>query len=548
MEQIIVERELDIGIRFEFDLVETSDVLDEKVDYIFVKLGLNSGYKQDSKKKLLKLVIVNLINAYKTKNTLFLVYTRDSGAYRRLATKHGKHVSFRTMMDIIKGLESLGFIEHHKGVNFPSFKRQSRMKMNTKLLDLITNESILLIEIDVEPTKNCIIFRKEEIATKPVLDEDKKQIILKRGKNKGKPKTEKVRIKVDKTYKETKETKRMRSALTAYNNLLKRTFIDIPDFPEDGLVFEGRTRQGKKTKNTIRIDDNNKFVRRIFNNESWADGGRYYGGWWTNLPEEWRNKIKVNDEWTVEVDYSGLHFKLLYNYVGINYKDDPYEINIPYFESANRNDLRNLIKVACLILINAKDEKSTIKGIIQALWKHKDFHWFIERFGEIQEKKDKETNEIIREKKLTKELINKLLGPIKLKHKRIQKYFMSGIGITLMNMDSEIAQKVINFYTMEEVPILCIHDSFIIPISYAQDLKRQMAVATQEIIGKRLETKQNKTKSYEHLFLTMTKKSESPEWKVKANKRYRERLKQWKNQQECKVDYYYYKEEKTQFI
>jgi restriction system protein len=76
----------------------------------------------------------------------------------------------------------------------------------------------------------------------------------------------------------------MRKDLYAYNNLLRRTFIDIPFSPAKGVI----SRSGTKL---IKIDWINKFVRRIFNNSSWNEGGRYYGGWWQRIPKEWREKI-----------------------------------------------------------------------------------------------------------------------------------------------------------------------------------------------------------------------------------------------------------------
>ena len=124
------------------------------------------------------------------------------------------------------------------------------------------------------------------------------------------------------TYTDTAATNVMRKDLYAYNNLLRRTHIDIPWFHTEGA----QSRSGSKL---IKADRNNKFVRRIFNNNSWEDGGRYYGGWWQGMPKDWRKKILLDGSRIVEIDYSGLHIVLLYALEGTDYwktvAEDPYQ-------------------------------------------------------------------------------------------------------------------------------------------------------------------------------------------------------------------------------
>ena len=49
-----------------------------------------------------------------------------------------------------------------------------------------------------------------------------------------------------------------------------------------------------------------------FNNESFEDGGRFYGGWWQSIPSEYRKYISLNGDLTIEMDYSSIHIHLLY--------------------------------------------------------------------------------------------------------------------------------------------------------------------------------------------------------------------------------------------
>ena len=43
----------------------------------------------------------------------------------------------------------------------------------------------------------------------------------------------------------------------------------------------------------VNVSHHDKFVRRIFNNSSFADGGRFYGGWWQRIDGEHRKNIRM---------------------------------------------------------------------------------------------------------------------------------------------------------------------------------------------------------------------------------------------------------------
>jgi hypothetical protein len=105
----------------------------------------------------------------------------------------------------------------------------------------------------------------------------------------------------------------------------------------------------------------NKTVRRIFNKSSFSYGGRYYGGWWQNIPSELRKYIILNRDYTVEIDYSGLHIYLLYALKGINFADLAIE---PYLYPKEKDplNLRKIIKTMTLAAINSKSKEECIKA------------------------------------------------------------------------------------------------------------------------------------------------------------------------------------------
>ena len=112
----------------------------------------------------------------------------------------------------------------------------------------------------------------------------------------------------------------MRQLLHGYNKLLEKTFIDIQslDVPRIELPEKKKRRQSNKQV-FVNITHHDKFVRRIFNNKTFDDGGRFYGGWWQRIDSDYRKDIRMNDVTTVEIDYSSLHVILAYTEAGLNY-------------------------------------------------------------------------------------------------------------------------------------------------------------------------------------------------------------------------------------
>tara|TARA_Y100000588_G_scaffold384790_1_gene476790 strand:+ start:1208 stop:1549 length:342 start_codon:yes stop_codon:yes gene_type:complete len=61
-----------------------------------------------------------------------------------------------------------------------------------------------------------------------------------------------------------------------------------------------------------------------------------------------------------------------------------------------------------------------------------------------------------------------------MKHKPIASYLAHSGGMELQYLDSQITEEIVNYFTMRGIPILCVHDSYIIWKEYLQDLRFQM--------------------------------------------------------------------------
>lgn len=67
-----------------------------------------------------------------------------------------------------------------------------------------------------------------------------------------------------------------------------------------------------------------------------------------------------------------------------------------------------------------------------------------------------------------------ILESIKKNHTDISDFFFSGIGKSLQNSDSKMALEIVEHFYQKGIPVLPMHDSFIIENSCASGLKEKM--------------------------------------------------------------------------
>jgi hypothetical protein len=379
----------------------------------------------------------------------WVAYYRGKWAYEARSRYNELHISFITVATV-DAMIQLGYVQHVEGFNKRGGQsRVSRMRGTQRLLDLIHGNQIVPEMVVSPPDRECIILRKR------VADEH------------GRAKQEDIE------YRETDETVRMRAELMAYNQLLAATDIRISQAPV------GTTRpEGPMPK----VDLTNKFVRRIFANGSWVEGGRFYGGWWQNLrnrklpdksPGAWRSQILINGQPTAELDFSGLHVVLLYAREGIDYwteiDRDPYQLE--GFEQSER--MRDFLKLVLLCCLFADSRDTAIKAVRRKLYEREDGTWGRnEDYGWVADEKLD---------------LGSLVDAFSESHPRIsQKYFYSNHSTRLQRLDSKIAERVIKEFTDKGIAILSIHDSFLIDQLKFGDLFTAMAVSIDQVVKEEL--------------------------------------------------------------
>lgn len=74
----------------------------------------------------------------------------------------------------------------------------------------------------------------------------------------------------------------MRKELQAYNDLLASSFIDIATLQEPVIQTDPEIEASR-----VQIHSDNSRLRRAFSRSDWAMNGRFYGGWWQRINDNW---------------------------------------------------------------------------------------------------------------------------------------------------------------------------------------------------------------------------------------------------------------------
>jgi hypothetical protein len=266
---------------------------------------------------------------------------------------------------------------------------------------------------------------------------------------------------------ENEDRAEMRRTLTRYNQLLARTFIDLPNHDQPFVERPITTgpQAGRITRVPIGTQEN--FVRRIFNRGSFNCGERFYGGWRQHVDSELRKRIHINGVPTIEVDYQALHVAILSAGQGRQVGEDPYVPDPGLLPDMEARAQRSLVKLLVLMAFNAKSTQAAFSAFRQD-----------QRQGSI-------------EKSMKNRELQVVLDAFVEKNPHLAEAICSDRGIKLMNTDSRIAEIVIRRMTAFGFPVLCIHDSFVIDYNHAIPLKLAMDHATRSILGKEVATQDN---------------------------------------------------------
>lgn len=236
-------------------------------------------------------------------------------------------------------------------------------------------------------------------------------------------------------YSDTPETRTMRTNLRRLNKLLEGTDIAMAR-PADPLTDFDDKYSGQKTD-----------LYRIFNNGSFEQGGRFYGGWWQHAKKYLRPFITIDGQHTVEADFKGLHPAILFAKAKLDIPPDPYSI-VPGI--ADNEPLRDHAKTTFLALLNATGDTA----------EPRDFDSIAHGM----------TAKAFRQS--VKDAFPMLPG-----------VFGTGIGTYLQREDSDMAEQIMLHFADKGVPVLSVHDSFIVAAQHRDELVRVMQKVFRDAYG-----------------------------------------------------------------
>jgi hypothetical protein len=317
-----------------------------------------------------------------------------------------KWIGFRSFMAVVDGLAELGYLQLTPG-HWDATEGENRQSRM-----LATPKLVALLakaQITFEDVKEAL--PRETILLK---NHDKRLM----------------------EYDDTNETNRMRDFLIGYNEFLSKTDIALPLEYADGVNFLSKSHY------------------RVFNEESFDRNGRFYGTWWQGVPGSVRKHILINGNETVSLDYSAMNFHLAYSEAGLDYWE--YSKEPPYSLVEFPEVFLPLIKSCAVIAFNASSGTSA--------------KFAVEKDAKKQAKKLKKQGKPTEGLDTSKVDVGKMLNALKKKHSPIADRFYSGTGLELNNLESQITESIISKFIGKGIPILNIHDEFIVEKQHRDSL------------------------------------------------------------------------------
>ena len=232
----------------------------------------------------LKVVLLDLYVAWLLDPELSIGLPMSSNGWDGNSRYNALHLT-RKIVPMVERLHEVGLIDLAAGSYggpYSLTNRNTRIRAAAPLANLFQQTCLRQSDIRQHPEQECVILKATDAA-----EDGSKQV----------------------HYEDTVDTARMRNQLRRYNDLLFRTFIDIPTLETDYVERVSTT--GASAGQVVRLPTSSSrvFVRRIFSRGSWEKNGRFYGGWWQQVSKDIRKQIFINDQPTAEVDFKAMHVK-----------------------------------------------------------------------------------------------------------------------------------------------------------------------------------------------------------------------------------------------
>ncbi|SHN51034.1 hypothetical protein [Erythrobacter sanguineus] len=351
--------------------------------------------------RLVRAILANGLACRFHRDPPLVAYRRTSGFYG----KEPRWLSARALARTVDQMASLGLLYTRRGKWGDA---SSTYSLSHSLLELSEQVGVVLHSLTSKLPSERLIRLREANAGGPEI-----------------------------TFEHNPETESWAKQLAAYNAFVARhnLAIEPSEIELAGWVKKVNDSRNEGKPKLVKPELFKTDLYRMFNNASFTQGGRLYGGWWIGAPKHVRAKITIDGRPTVEADYSGCAIRMLYHEKGIDYRDDPYAI-APLVAYAEENGLapehfREGVKRLMQALINGDEggapELARIEGFTFKPFLRRDVRAMIEQA-----------------------------------HPHIADAFGGGSGLRLQRADSDLALTIISNLMEKGILALPIHDSFLV--------------------------------------------------------------------------------------
>ena len=375
----------------------------------------------------LRTIVQNLFVAWYTKGNPFVAVQMSNGAYTKGSHMNLLYLDRLSVRGVVTALTNGGYIEE-----YPEFYNAEKRAWRCTRIRAARG----LVELFIKYALDIRTFKKES----PLVilrDKDKSPVNITRGRL-------------------AAEAKRFHPALIEINEMLRGAVIQLR-LSEDEFIktFVIARADGKKPCTPPNPCD--IAYKRVFNVD-YQHGGRFYGPWWQGIPRDLRKHITINGFPVVELDYKSIHPTMLYLREGLPPKKEPYVVE-PYGEP-----YKPVFKKMLNMAINAERTESAMRALRMAI---------IE---------DSELDRVFHKCTFNEWLVPAWEAMCKF-HEPIKRHLSSGAGLELQRLDSDIAEHVMLKMKQQGIPVLAVHDSFIVPNVHEHALGAAMIEASKAIVG-----------------------------------------------------------------
>lgn len=195
-------------------------------------------------------------------------------------------------------------------------------------------------------------------------------------------------------------------------------------------------------------------VGRFFNAARLYGWGELSG---QSLPKKIRRTILLDGEGVAELDYSGLHTRMLYHLSKIRPEGDVYKperVFPVFYDFGNVNEqkraiLRNFVKRATNVCWNTT-KRVTANGAVRKLM-----------YDDEDSRTIRKVVYNIEDMKGPQDVVARIIKA----HPLLRNDFFSGVGSHLMTLDGKIMLKILSEFAQAKKPVLGIHDSVVCRLS-----------------------------------------------------------------------------------